>query len=401
MTARRDAAARRAGGKTLQAKPLDAIELTQRLIRCPSVTPLEAGALDLLQATLEKLGFVCHRLPFREDGTAEVDNLYARLGTEAPNLCYAGHTDVVPVGDPAAWRVDPFAATVDDGRLIGRGAVDMKGAIGAFVAAASRFLDRRGPAFGGSISLLITGDEEGDAVNGTRKVLPWLEGRGERLDACLVGEPTSNERLGDTIKIGRRGSLNGRLTVPGVQGHTAYPQHADNPAHRLVRMLAALTGEALDRGNAHFEPSSLQVTTIDIGNAASNVIPAEAEAAFNVRFNDAHDSRSVEAWIRQRLDREAARYDLQIRVSGESFLTPPGRLSETVARAVEQVTGRTPELGTGGGTSDARFIKDYCPVAELGLLNATAHKVDEQAPLEDIERLSAIYEAVLDGFFPP
>ena len=355
--------------------------------------------LDLLQGWLEGLGFACHRLPFQEDGTEAVDNLYARIGTVGPNFCYAGHTDVVPVGDPAAWSVDPFSATVEHGRLIGRGAVDMKGSIGAFVAAAARFLGRHDGALRGSISLLITNDEEAEAINGTRKLLPWLQERGERLDACLVGEPTSDARLGDVVKIGRRGSLNGRLTVRGIQGHTAYPQLADNPAHRLVRMLSHVTGEALDEGSAHFEPSSLQVTTIDIGNPTTNLIPGQAEAGFNVRFNDHHDSQAVEAWIRARLDREAADYDLGIKVSGESFLTPPGRLSEVVTGAVEQVTGERPTLGTGGGTSDARFIKDLCPVAELGLLNATAHKVDEHTSLDDIERLSAIYEAVLERFF--
>ncbi|MDH3593738.1 MAG: succinyl-diaminopimelate desuccinylase [Rhodospirillales bacterium] len=379
---------------------LDCIELTRRLIRCPSVTPAEGGALDLVQEVLETLDFTCHRLAFSEPGTAEVDNLYARLGTEGANFCYAGHTDVVPVGETAAWSVEPFGGELRDGWVYGRGAVDMKGSIAAFLAALASFLERRGPGFGGSISLLITGDEEADAINGTRKVLRWLTERGERLDACLVGEPTSNERLGDMIKIGRRGSLNGRLTVRGIQGHTAYPQLADNPLHHLVRMLETVLAEPLDRGSEHFPPSTLQLTTIDAGNAASNVIPGQASAAFNVRFNDLHTSDSVADWLRDRLDRKGADYDLEIRVSGESFLCPPGPLSDLIARAVETVLGDRPEFGTTGGTSDARFIKDHAPVVEFGLLNATAHKVDERVSVDDLERLSTIYGAVLDGTFP-
>jgi succinyl-diaminopimelate desuccinylase len=379
---------------------LNCIELTRRLIRCPSVTPAEGGALDLVQDILEGLGFTCHRLIFSEPGTAEVENLYARLGREGPNFCYAGHTDVVPVGEAAAWSVEPFGGEFKDGWVYGRGAVDMKGSIAAFLAALAAFLERRGRGFGGSISLLITGDEEADAINGTRKVLQWLAERDERLDACLVGEPTSNERLGDMVKIGRRGSLNGRLTVRGIQGHTAYPQLADNPLHHLVRMLEAVLAEPLDHGTEHFPPSSLQLTTVDAGNTVSNVIPGQARAAFNVRFNDLHTGASVEDWLRDRLDRRGADYDLEISVSGESFLCPPGPLSDLIARAVETVLGTRPELGTAGGTSDARFIKDHAPVAELGLLNATAHKVDERVSVADLERLTAVYGAVLDGTFP-
>ncbi|MDH3474403.1 MAG: succinyl-diaminopimelate desuccinylase [Rhodospirillales bacterium] len=378
---------------------LDCIDLTRRLIRCPSVTPAEGGALDLLQEVLEGLGFTCHRLPFGEPDTETVDNLYARLGEAGPNLCYAGHTDVVPVGDPAHWSVDPFAGELRDGWLYGRGAVDMKGAIAAFVSALSSFLARRGAGFGGSLSLLITGDEEGPAVNGTRKVLDWLAARGETLDACLVGEPTSDERLGDMIKIGRRGSMTCRLSVRGTQGHTAYPHLADNPLHPLVRMLAALTGAALDQGSAHFPPSSLQLTTIDVGNPASNVIPAQARAAFNIRFNDAHSGASLERWLRARLDEAGGDYGLEVTVSGESFLCPPGPFSDLVSGAVRSVAGFAPALGTTGGTSDARFIKDHATVAELGLLNATAHKVDERVSLADLEQLTAIYGAVLDGYF--
>ena len=384
---------------------VDPLELSRDLIRCPSVTPEEGGALELLERVLGGLGFTCHRLKFSEPGTPDVENLYARLGAEGRNFCYAGHTDVVPVGDPADWRVDPFAGEVLGDELIGRGAVDMKGAIAAFVAAVSQFLNARGRDFGGSISLLITGDAEGPAINGTRKVLGWLAERGERLDACLVGEPTSEQRLADMIKIGRRGSLSGRLSVHGTQGHVAYPQLADNPIHHLVRMLDAVTSEPMDAGSAHFPPSSLQVSSVDVGNPTGNLIPAKATADFNVRFNDSFTGAEVEAWVRARFDRaldadKGARYELETRMSGESFLCPPGPLSDIVSHAVEAVTGHTPVLGTTGGTSDARFIKDHCPVVELGLLNATAHKVDERVDLAELRTLGAIYRAVLDGYFP-
>jgi succinyl-diaminopimelate desuccinylase len=378
--------------------PIDPVELTQRLIRCPSVTPAEGGALDLLQSELEALGFVCHRLPFAEPGTEEVDNLYARFGASAPNFCFAGHSDVVPTGALSAWSSDPFAGEIRDGAIFGRGAADMKGAIAAFVAATAAYLAEGGPRQG-SISLLITGDEEGPSINGTRKVLEWLAGRGEKLDACLVGEPTNPEILGETVKIGRRGSVTGQLTDSGLQGHVAYPHLADNPVHRIARMVAALTGEPLDEGSDHFQPSSLQVSTLDVGNPASNVIPAEARATFNVRFNDLHDSAGVEAWVRKRLDAVGGVYDLAMRVSGESFLTPPGSLSEVIVAAVEGVTGNRPELSTTGGTSDARFIKDYCPVAEFGLVGRSMHQVDECSALEDLTTLTRIYRAVLEEFF--
>lgn len=383
---------------------LDPVELTRALIRCPSVTPEEGGALDLLEGWLTGLGFTCHRLTFSEAGTPDVENLYARLGTAGPNFCYAGHTDVVPVGDAAAWSDDPFAAEIVDGHVIGRGAVDMKGSIAGFIAALAGFLERRGTDFGGSISLLITGDEEDVAINGTRKVLAWLQERGETLDACLVGEPTSNERLADMVKIGRRGSLTAQLAVTGTQGHTAYPQLADNPLHHLVRMLDTVTSEPLDEGNAHFPPSGLQLTTVDVGNATGNVIPAAAHAAFNIRFNDEHSGATLETWLRQRFDAaldasKGAAYDLKVRISGESFLCPPGPFSDLIRAAVEGVLGHAPELGTTGGTSDARFIKDHCPIAELGLLNATAHKVDERVSLDDLRGLTAIYGAVLDSYF--
>ncbi len=385
----------------MSAVPLDAVELAQRLIRCPSITPEEGGALGLLQEVLGGLGFDCQRLVFEAAGTPPVDNLYARLGSGGANLCFAGHTDVVPVGDAAAWTVDPFAGELRDGCLTGRGAADMKGAIAAFIAALSRVLAARGGAadLGGSVSLLITGDEEGPAINGTVKVLDWLGEKGETLDHCLIGEPTSAERLGDMVKIGRRGSMNGTITVHGIQGHAAYPQLADNPLHHLVRMTSALVDEPLDQGTEHFQPSSLQITSIDVGNGATNVIPAQGRVVFDCRFNDLYRSTDIKRWMEERLDRDGARYDMAVRVSGEAFLCPPGPWSDLVAGAVEEVTGRAPELSTSGGTSDARFIKDHCPVAELGLRNATAHKVDERVPLEDLNALDAIYQAVIERYF--
>jgi succinyl-diaminopimelate desuccinylase len=380
--------------------PIDPVALAGELIRRPSVTPRDEGAIELLAGTLESLGFACHRLVFSEPGTADIVNLYARLGGEGRNFCFAGHTDVVPPGDPASWTVGPFAGTVVDGMLCGRGAADMKGAIACFAAAASRFLAARGPAFGGSISLLITGDEEGVSINGTRKVLDWLKARGERLDACLVGEPTNAQVLGDMVKIGRRGSLTGTLVVHGIQGHTAYPHLADNPVHRLVRMLHAATAAPLDEGTAHFQPSTLQISTIDVGNPAANVIPAEARAIFNIRFNDAWTSGRLDSWLRAKFDAIGGRYELAVRVSGESFLTAPGAVSDILSAAIEQRVGRTPELSTTGGTSDARFIHELCPIAEFGLVGLTMHKIDERVAVADLAALTAIYETVLDLYFP-
>ena len=377
----------------------DPLALARALIRRPSVTPEDAGALDVLTQALDGLGFTCVRLPFSEAGTPDVDNLHARLGTSAPHFCFAGHTDVVPVGDPGDWTGDPFAAEVRDDHLYGRGAADMKGAIASFVSAVDRFIDGQGGAFAGSISLMITGDEEGPGINGTRKMLSWLEAQGQLPDACLVGEPTNPETLGDMVKIGRRGSLNARLAVLGSSGHTAYPQLADNPIPRLVKMLDALLTDKLDDGTEHFQPSTLEVSTIDVGNPAHNVIPARAAAAFNLRFNDLHRGADVIAWIRQHLDAVGGAYELETEISGEAFLTPPGNLSRVVADAIQKVTGRTPELSTSGGTSDARFIKDYCPVAEFGLVGATMHKADERVALADLEALAHIYLTVLQGFF--
>ncbi|HEX2114410.1 MAG TPA: succinyl-diaminopimelate desuccinylase [Alphaproteobacteria bacterium] len=378
---------------------LDPIALTQDLIRCPSVTPADAGALDVLRGAVEPIGFACHRLRFSADGTPDIDNLYARLGTGGRNFCFAGHTDVVPPGNPAGWTVDPFKAEIIDGHVYGRGAADMKGAIAAFAAAAARFVARRGRDFDGSISLLITGDEEGPAVNGTAKVLDWMQTRGERMDLCIVGEPTNEKQLGDMAKIGRRGSMNVVLTAIGEQGHVAYPHLAENPNHILVRMLAELTAKPLDEGTPYFQPSSLQVTTIDVGNPTTNLIPARATAGINIRFNDLHTSKSLTQWMRQRLDAVGGRYEFAVSVSGEAFLTPPGPLSDLVSSAVESVVKRKPQLSTTGGTSDARFIRAHAPVIEFGLVGLTMHKVDERAAIADVHNLSAIYEAALDRFF--
>ena len=377
----------------------DPLDLARALIRCPSVTPEDAGALDVLQGALEALGFDCERMTFGgNDGTRPVSNLYARLGRGRPNFCFAGHTDVVPPGDLAGWTHDPFAADVAEGRLWGRGAADMKSAIACFIAAAGRFLVGSED-FSGSLGLLITGDEEGPSVNGTIRVLATLAARGEALDACLVGEPTNPSALGESIKVGRRGSLNAVLSVDGVQGHTAYPHLADNPIPRLLRMLAKIDATSLDHGTPHFQPSTVAITSVDVGNPASNVIPAHATARFNVRFNDLHTGEGIAAWLRGRCAEVDERFSLCAAVSGEAFLCPPGRLSEMTAEAVREVTGREPALGTDGGTSDARFIKDHCSVCEFGMVGATAHKVDEHVAIADIEALTRVYAAVLTRFF--
>ena len=379
---------------------LDPVGLAADLIRRPSVTPADAGVLGVLAAALESIGFVCTHLPFSEAGTPDIANLFAKLGSGGRHFCFAGHTDVVPAGDAQSWSVDPFGGVVRDGWLLGRGASDMKGAIACFAAAADRFVAARGPDFGGRISLLITGDEEGPAINGTVKLLDWLATQGEQLDACVVGEPTNARQLGDMIKVGRRGSLTGHLTVQGIGGHTAYPHLADNAAHRLVTMLAALTAAPLDAGTAHFQASTLQISTIDIGNPATNVIPATARASFNIRFNDGWTGARLEQWLRETLDGIGGRYDLDVRISGESFLTPPGAIATLIADAAEAVTGRRPEFSTTGGTSDARFIHRVCPVAEFGLVGLTMHKADEAVPVADLEALTRIYQGVLERFFP-
>lgn len=383
--------------------PLDPVALTAALIRCPSVTPDEAGALTLLQTALEPAGFICHRMTFSEAGTPDVENLYARAGASGPNLCFAGHTDVVPPGNLAAWSVPPFAAVIRDGVLYGRGAVDMKGGVACFVAAALRHIARNGGTPKGSISLLITGDEEGPSVNGTIKVLDWLQRRGEKLDACIVGEPSNPNALGDEIKIGRRGSLNGDIVVHGLQGHAAYPQKADNPVPKLARMIDRLSTTELDQGSASFEPSRLVVTVISVPNTATNVIPAEARAKFNIRYNDHWSRPRMEARIGEICSAAAAevgaRFEVSFSGTGDVFLTKPGPLVQTMVQAVAAETGRTPALTTGGGTSDARFIKDHCPVVEFGLINATIHQVDEHTSVADLEALTEIYGRFISNYF--
>ncbi len=382
--------------------PRDPIALAADLLRCPSVTPAEGGALAYLESVLKPAGFTVHRVTFTEPGAEPVENLYARIGTGAPHLVLAGHTDVVPPGDASKWSHPPFAAEVANGTMYGRGAVDMKGAIACKVAAVLDHLAEKG-APKGSISFLITGDEEGVAVNGTVKLLAWAKQRGETFDHCVLGEPTNPETLGEMVKIGRRGSLNGTLVVHGTQGHVAYPALADNPIRGLTTLMAALMAEPLDRGNEHFDPSNLEFTNLEVGNTTVNLIPAEARARFNIRFNDHHTQESLKALVERRAIAAAGGH---IRFSfiwqpsnADSFLTAPGPFVELVSRAIADVTGRTPELSTTGGTSDARFIKDYCPVVEFGLTNRMAHKIDEHVATADLVALTAIYRKILDRYF--
>jgi succinyl-diaminopimelate desuccinylase len=378
----------------------DPVKLTAELIRCPSVTPAEGGAIALLERVLAQAGFRTAR-PDRNG----IANLYARWGEGPPAFGFNGHTDVVPPGDPAAWRHDPFGAVTEGGRIYGRGAADMKSGVAAFVAAAVDLVTAAPPR--GSVILTITGDEEGDALDGTRAILDWMAEHGERMDHCLVGEPTSAERMGDTIKIGRRGSLTAHLAAYGTQGHAAYPERARNPLPGLVRLLDRLAARRLDEGTAHFGPSTLALTTVDVGNPASNVIPAEARATLNVRFNDAHSAASLSDWIEEEADRAAAEFGIGIaarfQVSGESFVTEPGAFTDLVARAVATETGVTPALSTTGGTSDARFVKDHCPVLEFGLVGPTMHQADEHVEIAHIHELKAIYARILADYFaaPP
>ena len=384
---------------------IDPLVLAQALIRCPSVTPEDGGALAALEAALTPLGFRCHRLHFEEDGTAPVENLYARLGAEGPNLGFAGHTDVVPVGDAKAWRHDPFGAEIADDVLYGRGASDMKSAIAAFAAAVARVLNEGPPK--GSISLLITGDEEGVSINGTKKILDWMETHGERLDHCIVGEPTATASAADTIKIGRRGSMQVHFTMRGIQGHTAYPSRALNPIPILATLVSELAAEPLDSGTEHFEPSTLVFTSFDVGNPASNVSPAEARAACNIRFNDAHSAESLTLRMKNKAAAIAQRMSGEIEVETQcnavSFITKPSGFVELLTAAIKNTTGAAPVLSTTGGTSDARFIKDHCPVAEIGLPGTTMHKVDECMPVAEIAKLTDIYTAILKSYFaaPP
>lgn len=383
----------------------DPVSLLEKLVKCPSVTPIEGGALDIVQETLEKLGFECTRLVFTDTDTPDVDNLFARLGTGAPHFCFAGHTDVVPVGNEADWTYPPFSATIDGEHMYGRGASDMKGGVACFIAAVERYLDTLEDGFSGSISLLITGDEEGPALNGTVKVLDWMSKNNHTPTHCIVGEPTSLEQVGDMIKIGRRGSINGHLVVKGIQGHVAYQHRAKNPFDIMVRILAALGDEKLDDGNAHFQPSNLEITAVDTNNPASNVIPAQTEARFNIRYNDMHSGASIAERITAVCNKAAgneadnSNIELTFENSGESFLTQPDEFVTAVAASIKSITGLKPELSTGGGTSDARFVTNLCPVIEFGAVGERMHAVDERANIANLEILTQIYQDTLVRYF--
>jgi succinyl-diaminopimelate desuccinylase len=381
----------------------DPVALARDLVRCPSVTPAEAGALTLIEGNLKRAGFEVHRVTFAEPGTMPVENLYGRIGSTGPHLVFAGHTDVVPPGEQGKWTHPPFAGEITADTLYGRGAVDMKGAIACAIAAALDHLASHGGRPKGSISFLITGDEEGIAVNGTAKLLEWVRERGQKLDHCILGEPSNAVVIGDTIKIGRRGSLNGVLVVTGKQGHVAYPERADNPVHGLVTLMHALMTAPLDQGSAHFDASNLEFTSIDIGNPVVNLIPGAARARFNIRFNDCHSQISLKTLI-ERLTAGAAgervRWHIEWEPSNaDPFLLEPGTFVDLVAAAVKEVTGRAPKLSTTGGTSDARFIRNFCSVLEFGLVGQTMHQVDERSPLADLTTLTAIYRKILDKYF--
>ena len=382
---------------------IDVVSLARDLIRCPSVTPDDAGALGLLETVMKGAGFATHRVVFSEPGWPDIDNLYARIGTGKPHITFAGHTDVVPPGDDAKWTHGAFAGEVAGGFLFGRGAVDMKGGIACSVAAVLDYLAANGGKPKGSISFLITGDEEDVAVNGTVKLLKWAADRGEKFDHCVLGEPSNVNELGDCIKIGRRGSLSGTLIVDGTQGHVAYPHRAVNPAPQIATLVAALSAEPLDKGTDHFQPSNMEFVSIDIGNPAWNVIPAQARARFNIRHNDCHTQESLRALIEQRV-MKASGNSIRARIEWEPsnadvFRTQPGKFTDLVVAAIEDVTKRKPDLNTGGGTSDARFITHYCPVLEFGLVGQTMHQVDERVPVSDLEKLTKIYRGVLERYF--
>jgi succinyl-diaminopimelate desuccinylase len=381
----------------------DALSIARDLIRCPSVTPADAGALGVLENLLKSHGFGVHRVTFSEPGTADIDNLYARIGNETPHIAFAGHTDVVPVGDEAAWSIGAFSGEVKDGFLYGRGAVDMKGGIACSVAAVLQYLGDHGGKPKGSISFLITGDEEDVSVNGTVKLLQWVKARGETFDHCVLGEPSNQEEMGDCIKVGRRGSQSGTLYVEGRQGHVAYPHRASNPVPDISRLIVALSEEPIDRGSAQFQPSNLEFTSVDVGNGASNVIPGQARAKFNIRYNDLHTRDSLRELIETRLVKAAGnRIKAQIvwePSNSNVFVTKPGAFTDLAVAAIEEVTGRKPDLSTTGGTSDARFIASCCPVIEFGLVGQTMHQIDERASVSDLEKLTKIYRGILDRYF--
>lgn len=377
----------------------DVIEIAKKLIQFPSITPEDAGCQDYLQSILKPLGFEIFDLPFEGNGgTYLVKNFFARKGTSSPHICFAGHTDVVPPGDEAAWSVPPFSGTVKDGKLIGRGSSDMKGQIAAFAAAVQDFISDN-PDFKGSISFLITGDEEAEAINGTERVLEWMADNNHIPDVCLVGEPSNPSFMGEEIKIGRRGSLSGTLTVHGVQGHVAYPDRADNPLPTLIALTSALQSAIFDKGSAYFQPTNLEVTSIDVGNPSVNVIPARGTTKFNIRYSDRWNRQTLEEKIRQVLDGVNTNYDLKLTKGAECFLTAPGEWTSLVSRVVEKITWHKPAQSTGGGTSDARFVAKYCPVVEFGMTNGTIHKVDEHCTVADLEQCTAIYHEILKSYF--
>ena len=382
--------------------PTDSVPILQDLIRCRSVTPAEGGALTYLEDLLSTHGFVCQRLIFREEGTPDVENLFARIGSGSPHLCFAGHTDVVPEGIVESWTHAPFAADIADGYVYGRGATDMKGSVAAFAGAAIDFV-RGTPKFKGSISFLITGDEEGPAINGTVKVLEWMRENGHIPDHCIVGEPSCVDQLGDTIKIGRRGSLSFAVTVEGKQGHAAYPHKADNPIPKLARFIDRIASARLDEGNEHFDPSTLAVTSFDVGNPAGNVIPSRATAKFNIRFSTEHSFASLRQWVDAEIAGVKAEMGGSWTVSAtegaDAFITEPGAFVGLVQDAVERETGVLPKLSTSGGTSDARFVKDYCPVLEFGPTNATIHQTDERIGVEELRATQAVYSRIIAAYF--
>jgi succinyl-diaminopimelate desuccinylase len=381
----------------------DALSITRDLVRCPSITPADAGALGVLEKLFKAAGFETHRITFSEAGTADVDNLYARIGSEAPHISFAGHTDVVPPGDESAWTVGAFSGEVKGGFLYGRGTVDMKGGIACSAAAVLQYLGDQGGKPKGSISFLITGDEEDVAINGTIKLLQWAAARGEKFDHCVLGEPSNVETLGDCIKIGRRGSQSGTLHVEGIQGHVAYPHRAANPVPDISRLIVSLSDEPLDQGSVQFQASNLEFTSVDVGNPAANVIPAQARAKFNIRYNDLHTQASLRELVEARLAK-ATGNRIKAHIVWEPsnanfFVTRPGAFTDLAVAAIEDVTGRKPELSTSGGTSDARFISQYCPVIEFGLVGQTMHQIDERTPVSDLEKLTKIYRGILDRYF--
>ena len=384
----------------------DPIILTQALVKCPSITPKDEGALDIVQEHLTSIGFNCTRLPFSDKNSYDVDNLFATIGSGDKHLAFAGHTDVVPPGNENSWKYPPFSATIDGGKLYGRGAEDMKSNIACFISATEKFISKNGNNFDGKLSFIITGDEENDAINGTPKIMEWTKQNNIYFDHCIVGEPTSNKIIGDKIKIGRRGSINFYLTVKGIQGHTANGHRAENPIHYLIKLINNLLSKPLDHGNKFFLPTAIQIPTIDVGNTANNIIPEFAKATINIRFNNEHTSESLITWLQKNInlifnDIKKASCSFKAEINAKSFLNQPGYLSELMTKSISETTGMNnkPELATDGGTSDARFIKDYCEVAELGIRNQTLHKVDEFVYLPDIEELRKIYLRIIENYF--